>query len=276
MRIAENTGADILSVDSMQVYRGLDIGTAKPTVEERARVPHHMIDVVDPETAYTVAEFRRDARHAMERVEDRPLLIVGGSGLHFRSVVDPMTFRPLDARIRTELDRQPLSDLVAELLAADPNASAHVDLANRRRVQRALEAWRTERITPTAWAERPEAVAYRGYQPEIDFVGFGIDHPAIADAIDDRLERMWEEGLLDEVFTLASRLGSTARQGVGYRQLVEVVEGRLSPDEGKEEVRRATHALVKRQRTFFGRDPRLKWLDPRERATLESIMDAAA
>jgi tRNA dimethylallyltransferase len=274
MAVAERTGAEILSVDSMQVYEGLDVGTAKPTLEERNRVRHHMIDVTPPEQAYTVADFRRDARRALSRTGAHSVLLVGGSGLHFRSVVDPMRFRPFDPDLRKLLRKRSLPDLVAELLAADDHAGAHVDLANRRRVLRSVEAYRLSGITPSSWAEQPEAVRYRRYEAELDFVGFAVDHPNIEPAIDTRLATMWKQGLVEEVERLAPRLGPTASRGVGYRQLLDVVSGSRSEEDGRESVKRATMALVKRQRTFFRRDPRLRWLDGSDDDALSAVAQA--
>lgn len=276
MEVAERTGAEVLSVDSMQVYRDLDVGTAKPTLEERTRVPHHMIDVVDPERAFTVADFRRRARRVLAATDAGTVLLVGGSGLHFRSVVDPMSFRPFDASLRARLGARTLADLVSELLAADPEAGRHVDLDNRRRVIRSLEAYRIGGITPSSWARRPEAERYRSYEPQLEFVGFGVDRGSIEAAIDSRLQRMWDNGLLEEVTRMAPRLGPTASKGVGYRQLLDVVSGRRSPEEGRESVKHATMTLVKRQRTFFRRDPRLTWLDGASTDAVSVIARAAA
>ena len=151
MQIAERIGAEIISVDSMQVYVGMDIGTAKPNLLERRGVPHHMIDVASPETEFSVAEFRRIARETLES-SDEPMLITGGSGLHFRALVDPMSFAPTDPEVRRELEQMPFDEVVAELLRVDPEAARHVDMANPRRVVRAVEIWRLSGETPSARA----------------------------------------------------------------------------------------------------------------------------
>ncbi len=137
IEIANEIDAEIISVDSMQVYRGLDIGTAKPTIIERRGIPHHMVDLVEPSEEFSVAEFRQQGRRVMEAVS-KPLIITGGSGLHFRSLVDPMTFAPTDPELRAELEATDLHELVEELTDADPEAGQHVDLANPRRVVRAV------------------------------------------------------------------------------------------------------------------------------------------
>jgi tRNA dimethylallyltransferase len=275
MAMAAPIGAEILSVDSMQVYRGMDIGTAKPTVEERNRVRHHMIDIVPPEEPYTVAQFRPDARRALVSTDPPVVLIVGGSGLHFRSVVDPMRFRPSDPHLREELEQADLEELVAELRAADAYSDEILDLANPRRVVRAVEAWRVAGITPTEWAETPANKEYGEYRPELEFVGVALDRADIEVSIRHRLRQMREAGFLAEVESLAPRLGPTASQAVGYRELLEVVSGRLTEGEGFAAVERATLRLVKRQRTFFRRDPRLRWFDADQEDLVDAVMKEA-
>lgn len=275
LEVAERVGATIVSVDSMQVYRGMDIGTAKPTTEEQLRVPHEMIDIAEPDTEFTVAEFRQTARAALERKTSPVMLIVGGSGLHFRSVVDPMSFRPTDAALRAELETLPVETLVAELLAADPAAGHHIDLSNRRRALRGVEALRLTGTTPSEWASTDDQRRYRAYEPELEFVGFALDNQDPAPAISSRLAQMRDAGFLAEVERLAPRLGRTASQAVGYRQLLEVVRGRAGVEEAFVAAEHATMALVKRQRTFFRPDPRLHWLDADQPDLADTIMKEA-
>ncbi len=258
--LAERLGAEIVSVDSMQVYRGMDIGTAKATREERDRVWHHMVDVVDPAETFDVARFRAMGRPIIER-SDRPLVIVGGSGLHFRALVDPMSFAPSDSQVREDVASLADEVLVSELLEADSEAGNHVDLANRRRVIRAVEILRLGSGTPTERAATPEARAIRDYVSEIPFRAIGLDPGRRnGDRIRRRTAMMREMGLLEEVSRLAPVLGPTARGAVGYRQLLPVVEGDISQDDGFAAVESATNRLVKRQRTYFRRDPRISWL----------------
>ncbi len=260
LALAERLGAEILSVDSMQVYRGMDIGTAKPTREERERVPHHMIDLAEPEEEFTVARFQREARAVIDHTT-RPLIIAGGSGLHFRAVVDPMRFPPHDAEVRARLERRPAGELVEELLAVDPEAGRYVDLANPRRVVRALEIWELTGDTPSGRARTAEAADLRAYRSELPVRAVGVDPGAeLADRVRRRLTEMRRAGFLEEVERLAPRLGRTASQAVGYRQLLDVVEGRVYVDEGFARAEAATLALARRQRTFFRRDPRIRWL----------------
>ncbi|GIU92515.1 MAG: tRNA dimethylallyltransferase [Acidimicrobiia bacterium] len=261
IRIAEAVGAVILSVDSMQVYRGMDIGTAKPTPEERRRVPHLMIDLVEPEVEYTVAEFQRTARELIDHA-DRPVLIVGGSGLHFRAVVDPLEFPPTDPEIRAELEQTPIEDLRSMLLSVDPQAARFVDLDNPRRVVRAVEVLRLTGRTPTALHSTQAARKVARYESLYDLRVVGVDAgDALAGRVSQRLSRMREMGFLDEVARLAPRLGKTASQAVGYRQLLDVVAGRRSEDEGFAAAEAATLRLARAQRTYFRRDPRIQWVE---------------
>ncbi len=262
LAVAERIGARLLSVDSMQVYRGMDIGTAKPTLDERRRIPHGMIDLVCPEHEFTVAEFQRVARAFIDDLPARPVVIAGGSGLHFRAVVDPLTFAPSDPVLRGELESQPTEALVAELVGADPDAGAHVDLANRRRVVRAVEVWRLTGRTPTRRATGAEASDVAAYRPKLAFRAVAFDPgEQIRERIERRVAAMRAAGLLEEVASLAGRLGRTSGQAVGYKELLPVVSGEVPADVGFAAVADATMRLARRQRTFFRRDPRISWLE---------------
>ncbi len=263
MRLAEALGGEIVSVDSMQVYRGLDIGTAKPSTAERQAIPHHMIDVAEPEETFTVAQFQEAGVAAVDDIAARAAIpvIVGGSGLHFRAIVDPLEFPPTDASARSEIEAIDPADAVVALLEADPEAAATVDLANPRRVARALEIFRITGETPTGRASTAAATAVRNYEARFPLLVFGMD-PAdeLADRVVQRFDAMLGAGLLDEIGSMQDRLGITAAQGVGYKELLPVVRGTASLEEGREAAIRATMGLAKRQRTFFGRDPRIRWI----------------
>jgi len=264
----------------MQVYRGMDVGTAKPSAAVRREVPHRMVDIVEPEEGYSVAEFQRDARVAVAEAMrvGRPVVIVGGSGLHFRAVVDPLEFPPTDAALRAELESVAPGDLVAELVGADPEAGRHVDLANRRRVQRAVEVLRLTSRTPSARAETPAARAVHRYEPSLPFLAIGLDPGSgLERRVERRFDRMLDRGLLGEVVDLEPRLGPTARQAVGYKELLAHVRGDTELEAARRDAIRATLGLAKRQRTFFGRDGRIRWLswqdDPAGR--IEAVVASA-
>lgn len=258
--LAERLGAEIISVDSVQVYREMDIGSAKPPPQVLARVRHHLIDVVDPEDSFTAADCQQRARRVIAGAT-APLVLCGGSGLHFRSVVDPLQFPPHDAQVRSEVDRLTPQAARERLLAVDPLAGRLVDLANPRRVGRALEVWELTGATPSQRAAEPLRSQVRDYQPMIPFRAVGLDPgDEVRERVVRRLEVMRGSGFLSEVASLADRMGATASQAIGYRQLLAVVRGELGEEEGFRQVEQATMALVKRQRTFFRRDPRIEWL----------------
>ena len=271
MELARRWGGEIVSADSIQVYRGMDIGTAKPSPAEQAEVRHHMIDLVEPDVDYAVAEFQREGREVLAGLATRrrPAVIVGGSGLYFRSLVDPLRFPPSDPAVKAEVEALPHGRAVAELLEADEGAGDHVDLANPRRVGRALEIVRLGGGTPSERAVDPHFERVRTYRPEVPFVAVGVDPgDRLAGRVERRTDRMLRDGLLEEVAGLADRLGRTASSAVGYRQMLPVVAGRRTVSEGREATVRATMALARRQRTYFGRDPRIRWLpwDPEPEA----------
>ena len=260
MGLAERIGAEIISVDSVQVYREMNIGSAKPSPRMLAGVRHHLIDVVDPEDSFTAAECQQRARSVIAD-STVPLILCGGSGLFFRSVVDPLTFAPHDPQVRTAVDRLAPEAARYQLLDADPQAGLHLDLANPRRVARALEVLMLTGQTPSRRADDPLRRQVRDYRHSIPFRAVGLDPGDRAEErISARLRAMRNHGFLEEVTALADRLGPTASQAVGYRQLLAVVRGEISEEEGFRETKRATMALVKRQRTFFRRDPRVAWL----------------
>ena len=273
LALAAAAGAEILSVDSMQVYRGMDVGTAKPTPEQRARVRHHLIDLADPAVSFSVAEFQQEGRRVLADLARRgvPALVVGGSGLHFRALVDPLKFPPHDPAVRREVEALGPGEAAEALLAADSSAGEHVDLANPRRVARALEIHRLTGLTPSSRSAGAGAAAVREYRALFPVVAVGSDPgEPLPGRVEARLDAMLAAGLLDEVRRLAPFLGLTAAQAVGYKQLLPVVRGEASLAEGRARAVSATRALAGRQRTFFRRDPRLRWLewhdDPGQRA----------
>ncbi len=247
----------------MQVFRGMDIGTAKPDPDTRRRFTYHLVDVADPSDEYTVAEFQAVGTKVLDRIDSSggAVVIAGGSGLHFRSLVDPLEFPPTDAELRTELESATAEDLREELTGVDPTAAEVIDMANPRRVLRAVEIMRLTGATPTARAVSDQARAVQRYQPLRSFTAIGVDPgPAIRQRIEERFDAMLDDGLVGEVGALAPTLGRTARRAVGYRELLPVIEGDQDLGAAREEAIMATASLVKRQRTYFRRDPRIRWI----------------
>lgn len=259
--LADRLEAVLVSVDSMQVYRGMDIGTAKPPPAARGR--YRMLDLVEPEVAFSVKAFQERGRAVLEELEraGRTAVIVGGSGLHFRALVDPFEPAPTDPAVRAELEARDAAELREMLLRVDPDAGRHVDLANPRRVVRALEIHRLTGRTPSERRSGAQWRAIRRYRPLWPFVGIGVDPGGrLRERVVARFDAMLAAGLLEEVRELAPRLGITAAQAVGYKELLPVVAGERSLAEGRRLAVAATTALAKRQRTFFRRDPRIRWL----------------
>lgn len=278
IKLAGHLGAEIISVDSMQVYRGMDIGTAKPTVLERAGIVHHLIDVADPSEEFSVAAFRRLGRRVLSETEAPAIVISGGSGLHFRALVDPLSFAPTDPDLRGELESRQTEQLVTDLLEADPGAAAFVDVANSRRVIRAVEIYQLTGETPSTRAATAAAEDVRRYVPEVAFEAIGLDPGAgLEDRIDVRLRQMREAGLVDEVRSIAPRMGKTARSAVGYREVLAALNGEVSMDQALDLASVSTKKLARKQRTWFQRDPRIRWIpwiddpDQRLRRILETF-----
>jgi tRNA dimethylallyltransferase len=264
----------------MQVYRGLDIGTAKASSEMQAEVPHHLLDLVDPADDLSVAEFQREGRQVLSDLRTRGVtpVICGGSGLHFRSLVDPLEFPPNDPTTRAEMDALGAVEARDLLTAIDPDVAAHVDMANPRRVTRALEVHALTGLSPSQRAALPAAIAVANYETTYRFAAIGLDPgPEIAGRVEQRFDLMLTQGLEEEVRRLQPRLGRLAAQAVGYKELAPVINGEVDLARGRDSAIRATRALAKRQRTFFRRDPRIHWVawdpDPavRLRAAVEHL-----
>jgi len=256
----------------MQVYRGMDIGTAKPDAESRQRYGYHLIDIVEPSEDLSVADYQARGALVIDALSEdgENIILAGGSGLHLRALVDPLEFPPTDAELRSELEASAPRSLVEELISADPGAGDVVDLANPRRVLRAVEVLRLTGDTPSIRIAAAQATAVRQYVPSRPFIGIGVDPGAgLAERVEERFDSMLASGLLDEVAALTPVMGRTARQAVGYKELIPVVTGEASLEEGSARAIRATMALAKRQRTFFRRDPRISWIpwhhEPEER-----------
>jgi len=262
LAIAPGLGAEIVSVDSMLVYRGMDVGTAKPTAEQRVAVPHHMLDLAEPSERFTVARYQELARSALRSVA-RPLL-VGGSGLYLRAVLDELAFPPEDPVVRASLEAE-ADDLGADALYRrladmDPVAAARIEPGNVRRIIRALEVTAISGAPfssfATAW-DRYDANRVRA-------AGIRMDREVQKIRIGERVLAMLRNGWLEEVQGLLDRgFGGwlTASRAIGYAELAEYLDGRLSLDEAAERTVKRTRELARRQMAWFRRDPRIRWFD---------------
>lgn len=256
---------ELVSVDSMQVYRGMDVGTAKPTPAERAEVPHHLLDLAGPDEDFSLARFAAAAREALAGVEARGhrALLVGGTGLYLRAVVDDLELPGRWPEVRAALEAEAAEPggaaaLHRRLAALDPLAASRTEPANRRRVVRALEV--------TLGAGRPFSSFGPGLgaHPATRFslAGLWLPRPVVADRIAARYRAQVAAGFVDEVRALAARPGGlspTARQALGYRELLAHLEGGAGLSEALSEAVRRTRAFARRQRVWFRRDPRIAW-----------------
>ena len=254
---------EIVSVDSMQVYRGMDVGTAKPTAAERAEAPHHLLDLADPSEDFSVARFQRAFRAAIADIEGRGrrALLVGGTGLYLRAVIDdldiPGRFPDVRAELETDPDTAALHRRLAEL---DPAAASRMEPTNRRRVLRALEV--------TIGSGRPFSSYGPGLEayPPTPFrqLGVHVEPDVLRRRIADRYDRQMEAGFLDEVRTLAARpegLSRTARQALGYKELLAHLEGGCDLEVALDTAIARTRRFARRQRVWFRRDPRIRWVE---------------
>ncbi len=267
--LAERLGAEIVSVDSMLVYRGMDIGTAKPGPAERARVQHHLLDVAGPHEPFSVARYQGLARAALSGIGARGhrALLVGGSGLYFRAVVDDLEFPGTDPEARGELEAEAAvvgaGGMHARLAELDPTAAGKIEPGNIRRTVRALEV--------AAVTGRPFSAHARAWERypggRVRAAGVTIPRDALGRRIEARVARMVQAGFLDEVLGLVERgLGRwlTASQAIGYAEMTRHLGGEWSLDEAVARTVRRTRALARRQLAWFRRDPRIRWFEAGE------------
>jgi tRNA dimethylallyltransferase len=261
--LAQRIGAEIVGADAMQLYRGMDIGTAKVPEAERRGVPHHQIDVLDVREEASVAAYQRHARADVEAITARghPAVVVGGSGLYVRALVDEIDFPGTDPAVRAAWEARAASAEPGEmhrlLAERDPVAAARIEPGNTRRLVRALEVIDLTGRPFSASLPRPVYAA-----PTIQL---GVDGPVdqVDQAIERRAERMISHGLIEEVEALAAhglREGRTASRATGYAQGLAVLDGRLARADAAEAIALATRQLARRQRKWFRRDARITWL----------------
>lgn len=262
--LAQQLGGEVVNADSMQLYRGMDIGTAKLTLAERDRVPHRLLDVWDVTETASVAEYQRLARAEIDRLlaEGRTPVLVGGSGLYVKGAIDALEFPGTDPGIRAALEAELAEHgsgaLHERLAAADPEAGRAILPSNGRRIVRALEV-----IEITG---KPFTANLPGGDAVYDAVQIGVDvaRPELDERIALRVDRMWDAGLVDEVRGLESRglrEGRTASRALGYQQVLTALAGECTEDEARAETVRATKRFARRQDSWFRRDPRVQWLN---------------
>ncbi len=264
LALARSLGAEVVSADSMQLYRGMDIGTAKVPVAERRGVPHHLLDVLDIDQRSTVAEFQRRARAAIADCRRRgvPAVLVGGSALYVRAVLDRFEFPGTDpavrARLESELATAGAANLHARLAAVDPASATTIDATNGRRIVRALEV-----VEITGLPYRASLPGHEYAYDHVVAIGLDVPRPELDRRIAARVDAMWRAGLIDEVRALEAaglRTAPTASRALGYAQVLRLLAGELTEREALEDTVTATRRFARRQDSWFRRDPRISWL----------------
>ncbi len=281
--LAERFNGEVVSADSMQIYRGMSIGSAAPTPEETRGIPHHMIAVAEPSESWSVARYVEAAAPVVDDILDRgkrPFL-VGGTGLWMEALLRQGGFAPgrsggeIRRELEAELRRDGIGPLLAQLREVDPDAAARIHPADEKRVLRALEVYRETGRTITA-----HNLATRALPPRYRAVWLGLRYSHRAEmksALDRRVDRMMEAGLLEEVRALSARVprDATALQAIGYKELLPVLDGEKTLQEGVEEVKLRTRQYAKRQLTWFRRNPGVYWLERREGQDFSEVVDAS-
>lgn len=261
--LAHELGGEIINADSMALYRGMDIGTAKVTLAERVRIRHHLLDVWDVRHPASVAEYQGLARSVVEDVHSRGVvpIVVGGSGLYIRALCDDLAFPQTDPEVRgrweKRLEREGPESLHAELVRRDPPSAESIQPANGRRLVRALEVIEITGRPYTATLPAPQALY------DATFIGLDVDRAILGERIEARVDRMWDQGFVDEVRDLEAyglRDGITARRAVGYAQVLRHLAGEMDGHVARAETVIATRSFARRQMKWFGREPRITWL----------------
>ncbi|MEM1180600.1 MAG: tRNA (adenosine(37)-N6)-dimethylallyltransferase MiaA [Acidobacteriota bacterium] len=265
LRLARDTGGEIINADALQVYRDLEIGTDKPSAQMRLAVPHHLVDILDPEEPYSAGEFARRARVALADIASRGRMafVVGGSGLYLRALLDGLAPVPRSdpetrARLEERLAADGLPALRRELEAVDPATAARLTPGDTQRTLRALEVYEVSGVALSEWlAKKPEEPPIRARK-----LGLTLPRAILYDRIADRIHQMIERGWLTEIEKMLVRgIDPTAPafQAIGYRQLTRHLQGEYSRQEAIDETVRATRRYAKRQFTWFRREPDIEW-----------------
>ena len=276
--LAKEINAEVVNADSMQVYKGMDIGTAKLTNEERGGIAHHLIDVLDIKDEANVAWYQQIARDKIDQIlsTGKSVVVVGGTGLYIKAILDDLNFPDTDPAVRQKItdEAEKLgNDVMHERLAIlDPAAALAIPKENIRRVIRALEVIELTGKPFTANLPRLESSKY----PDAKQFGLVLDRVNLDEKIDKRVEDMWAKGFAREVSTLMTKgleQSGTAKKALGYMQIMNYLNGESDEAFAKEETKRVTRAYARRQETWFSRDERIKWLAPESNAArLEKLL----
>jgi tRNA dimethylallyltransferase len=267
--LAKEIGAEVVNADSMQLYKGMDIGTAKISVQEREGVPHHLLDILEVNQDSTVAAYQEAARAKISEIHSRKshAIIVGGTGLYIKAILDDLNFPDTDPQVRERLNNEAeefgSAKLFQRLEQLDPAAALAIDRANTRRIIRALEVIEITSQPFTANLPREESTHY----PDAIQFGLVMDRAKLSERIENRVDHMWNLGFVEEVDALISkglRSGVTAQRALGYAQILSMRDGKMTELEAKEDTKRATRQYARRQETWFSRDARITWIAPHQ------------
>jgi tRNA dimethylallyltransferase len=277
IKVAQKLQGEVVNADSMQLYKGMDIGTAKLSKNERQGIEHHLIDILEVTEDSSAAQYQALARAKIDELllKKIPTIVVGGTGLYVKSILDDLNFPDTNEEVRARLQRECESigalALHAKLAKLDPAAAAAIPAQNSRRVIRALEVIELTGRPFTANLPRQGSSRY----PDAKQFGLVMDREKLSDVISNRVERMWEKGFVAEVRELLAkglREGKTARAALGYSQIIRFLDGELSEIEAQEDTKRATRQYSRRQETWFSRDSRITWLKGSTEERLEKIL----
>ncbi|MCR4962440.1 MAG: tRNA (adenosine(37)-N6)-dimethylallyltransferase MiaA [Firmicutes bacterium] len=284
LALAERFDGEIVSADSMQIYRGMDIGTAKLPLAQRRGIPHHLMDIVEPTESFSVADYVARAREAMDGIYSRGHLpiVVGGTGLYINALINPYNLQPAAARdpayrqiLKSQFDIDQGETLHRQLQAIDPQAAQRIHPHDAQRLFRALEVYRATKQTMSQWqSQNEQPPAYR-----LAFLALTMDRQRLYERIDARVEQMLAGGLAAEVEGLLRQGVSPqcqSMQGIGYRQMVAWLQGDIPYEQAVGWIKRDTRRYAKRQYTWFKRDPRILWLSREEYPEEEIPKQAAA
>ena len=278
--VAKEINAEIINADSMQIYKGMDIGTAKLSIEDRGGIAHHLLDILEVSQDSTVAWYQNLAREKITELhsEGKNVVVVGGTGLYIKSILDELNFPDTDPQVRKSLELEAekigTDALFERLEKLDPAAAIAIDRANLRRVIRALEVIEITGKPFTANLPREESSRY----PNAMQFGLVMERDHLIERIDARVEKMWQLGFVDEVkkcIDSGMLNGRTAQLALGYSQIVALLNGTMTEAEAKEDTKRATRQYARRQETWFSRDRRITWISPVQ-ARLERVLEVLA
>jgi len=278
IELAKKIDGEIISADSMQVYRGMDIGTAKPTIEERRGIPHHLIDIRNPDEEWTVSDFVREAQISKSKIQNKSKIpiIVGGTGLYLWALLEGFSFpiTPADKELRARLEKEPLTALYSQLTTIDPDAASKIHSNDKKRIIRALEVYE---LTGNPISKLQKTGKRANGLTGTRLIGLNLDREKLYEKINRRVDLMIEKGLIDEVKGLLAKgycKSLPSMQALGYKQVIDHLNGKYSKEEMIEELKKKSRNFARRQMTWFRRFKDVNWFDPCSQTVVDDIIKA--